>query len=139
MTRSISGPYKYGRSTLKEGWLLKHKPFRDDEAQIISVYPAFKNNNVGKVGADGRLERSSHKENKIQKDMIGGFVCEVLTGPFAGVITNIGPGCMPHDERIALWGTDLVGRTITFKHMKHMGGYTKPRQGRFWRFREGSI
>ena len=135
MTRSLDGPYKYGRSTLREGWLLKHKPFRDDEARIISVYPAFKNNNLGKIGADGRLERSSHKENKTQKEMIGGFVCEVITGPFTGVITNIGPGCMPHRERISLFHDDLVGKIITFKHMKHIGGYTRPRQGRFWRFR----
>jgi len=136
MTRSLTGPYKYGRSTVKEGFLLKHKPFRDDEAEIVSVYPAHQNNNVGVIDVTGRLTRTSHKQNLVQKDMIGGFVGKVLTGPFEGVITNIGPGCMSHIDRMRLYQEDLIGKVITFKHMRHIGGYTKPRQGRFWRFRE---
>jgi DNA ligase-1 len=35
MVRSMNGPYKFGRSTLREGFLVKWKRFKDAEATII--------------------------------------------------------------------------------------------------------
>ena len=35
MVRSLNGPYKFGRSTLREGFLVKWKRFKDAEATII--------------------------------------------------------------------------------------------------------
>ena len=37
MVRSLEGPYKCGRSTVKEGYLLKVKRFEDGEAEILEV------------------------------------------------------------------------------------------------------
>lgn len=39
--RHTTGPYKEGRSTLNERFLLKHKRFTDDEAYIIGMEPLY--------------------------------------------------------------------------------------------------
>lgn len=61
--RSPSGPYKFGRSTAKEGYLLKLKRFKDSEARVLAVEELMHNDNPAKTNELGRTERSSHKEN----------------------------------------------------------------------------
>ena len=45
MVRSLDGRYKNGRSTLREGLLLKVKPWKDSEAEILEVYEMMRNEN----------------------------------------------------------------------------------------------
>lgn len=61
--RDPQGPYKYGRSTAKEGYLLKLKRFKDSEARVLAVEELMHNDNPAKTNELGRTERSSHKEN----------------------------------------------------------------------------
>ena len=37
MLRDPSAPYKYGRSTVRKGYLLKLKRFEDSEAEVIDI------------------------------------------------------------------------------------------------------
>ena len=65
MLRSPTGPYKQGRSTLKEGYLLKVKQFTDAEARVIGFDEKMHNANEADVGELGQTKRSSHAENLI--------------------------------------------------------------------------
>lgn len=71
MIRHPMGKYKYGRSTEKQGWLLKLKRFSDSEAVIIGVVEMMSNQNEAKINALGLTERSSHKENQIPMGTMG--------------------------------------------------------------------
>jgi len=71
MIRDPQGPYKYGRSSTKEGILLKLKRFEDSEAEIIGVQELMKNENEKTTNALGRSERSSHKANMTPMDTMG--------------------------------------------------------------------
>ena len=71
MVRSPKGPYKCGRGTLNEGYLLKVKRFTDAEAIVVGFEELLHNNNVATKDAFGRTERSSHKENKVGAGVLG--------------------------------------------------------------------
>ena len=74
--RSLDSPYKNGRSTMKEGYLLKLKRFLDSEAVILGFEELMNNNNVATKDAFGRSERSSHKANLSNAGTLGALVVE---------------------------------------------------------------
>jgi DNA ligase-1 len=99
MLRSPDGPYKCGRSTVREGYLLKLKRFADSEAVILGLYEQMHNANAAQQDAFGRTKRSSHKDNKIGKATLGAFfVRDVKTG----IEFNIGTG-MNDEFRAWAW------------------------------------
>lgn len=69
--RDPSSPYKFGRSTAKEGYLLKLKRFKDSEARILAVEELMHNGNEAKTNELGRTERSSHKANLVPAGTMG--------------------------------------------------------------------
>lgn len=69
--RSPQGMYKYGRSTAREGYLLKLKRFLDSEAEVLEVVEEMHNGNEATISELGRTKRSSHKENKTGKGRAG--------------------------------------------------------------------
>lgn len=71
MLRSVDGPYKHGRATLKQGWLLKLKRFRDDEAIVVGSVERMHNANVATVNELGLTERSVHKDNMVGRGDLG--------------------------------------------------------------------
>ena len=73
MTRDPNGPYKEGKSTLREQYLLKIKPFTDFEARITGWYEEMENTNEAKRETTGKLRRSSSKVGKVGKGTLGGF------------------------------------------------------------------
>jgi DNA ligase-1 len=74
MVRSLNSPYKNGRSTLREGYLLKLKKFIDSEAEILGFEEKLHNNNVATVDELGHTKRSTHKENMIPANTLGTFI-----------------------------------------------------------------
>lgn len=74
MLRSPEGRYKQGRSTLKEGILLKVKQFVDEEAKIVDFEEKMHNANEATVGELGQTKRSSHQENMIPCGTLGALV-----------------------------------------------------------------
>lgn len=107
MLRDPTGPYKCGRSTRKEGYLLKLKRFADSEAEVIGVVELMHNGNEAKTNALGRTERSTAKAGKRGLDTLGALrVRDVKTG----VEFEIGTGFTAEDRR-ELWSR---ASTITF-------------------------
>jgi DNA ligase 1 len=99
MLRLPDGPYKHGRSTKREGFLLKLKRFCDSEAVVIGVTELMHNGNEATTNALGRTERSSHKANKTGMGVLGALqVRDVNTG----VEFEIGTGFTAED-RLRLW------------------------------------
>lgn len=76
MVRSMNGPYKQGRSTLKEGYLLKIKRFVDEEATIIGFDEKMHNTNEAKVDALGYTERSTSKDGMVGANTLGALVVQ---------------------------------------------------------------
>lgn len=127
MVRSIDGPYKFGRSTEREGYLLKLKRFKDAEAIVIGFYEFMHNDNEAKTNELGRTERSSHKENLRPAGILGGLEVIGTNGEFKGVQFRIGGGWTMAD-RAKLWKdrTGMVNQLAKFKYFP-MGGKDKPR------------
>lgn len=124
MIRSVDGPYKFGRSTVKEGYLLKLKRYRDSDAEIIGTYELMHNGNEAVTNALGRTERSSHQANKTGLDSLGGFE---LRDVHSGVEFRCGTGLTAAD-REQMWGMrdDLIGQIIKYKYFP-VGSKEKPR------------
>ena len=122
MLRHPQGPYKNGRSTLREGWLLKLKTFEDAEGVIIGVQEEMANLNEATVDALGHTKRSTHKEGKVGKGTVGAIRVRVLNGEFEGVEVNIGSG-FTAAQRAEAWNE---GEIVTFKYMSH-GAKDAPR------------
>jgi DNA ligase 1 len=116
MLRAAAGPnsrYKFGRSTTKEGTLLKLKRFTDSEAKIIGMDEEMKNNNVATLDALGHTERSSHKANLVGKGSMGALVCKTDEG----VEFRIGTG-FTAKQRAEMWANQhkYMGKLAKFKH-----------------------
>jgi len=137
MFRSLSGPYKTGRSSEKEGYLLKVKRFEDAEARIESCYEEMENQNVAFTNELGRTARSSHKAGKVGKNQLGGFHVVGVGGRYDGVQFDVPSGAMCHEMRKALWLTqpELVGKLVVYKYFP-TGGDIKPRHPIFKGFRD---
>jgi len=100
MARDPEGPYKFGRSTEKEGYLWKIKRFRDGEARVVRFEEAETNTNEAKKDELGRTKRSSAKAGKVKAGTLGTIVATDLK---TGEEMRIGPGVLKADERKRLW------------------------------------
>ena len=89
MIRSIDGTYKCGRSTLKEGILLKLKRFEDSEAEIIGFTELEHNNNPKEKDELGQSKRSSKQSGKSGANTLGNFLVRDIK---SGVEFEIGTG-----------------------------------------------
>ena len=112
--RDPNAMYKHGRSTAKEGGLIKVKRFSDSEATVLDVEEQMKNNNEKKVNELGRGQRSSHKANKSPKGTLGALVVKDV---HSGVQFNIGTG-FTDNIRDQLWEhkEDLINTTVKYKY-----------------------
>jgi DNA ligase-1 len=135
MIRTPDSPYKCGRSTEREGWLLKIKRFEDAEAVVLDTYEGLTNNNPAEKDAFGRTKRSSSMENKIGRGELGGFVVRHVD---TGVEFRLGYNhVVVGMDRVTLWEqrSSLPGKMIKFKHQPS-GAKEAPRFPKFCGFRE---
>lgn len=131
--RSPDSPYKFGRSTAKENYLLKVKMFKDSEAEVIGFNVKYENQNPATINKLGYAERSSHKENRIEADTLGSLVVKDIN---TGVVFNIGTGF--NDElRSEIWKNQskYAQTMVKYKYMAH-GEKDKPRHPVFLGFRD---
>lgn len=114
--RAIDGRYKFGRSTTKEGLLLKLKRYEDDEAEVIGFTELMSNQNVAKEDAFGRTERSSHKDNMVPKNTLGALIVKDLK---TKIEFQIGTG-FDEQTRKEIWRNQnqLLGKIAKYKHFK---------------------
>ena len=110
--RSPDAPYKMGRSTVKEGYLLKLKRFVDSEALVIGFEERMHNGNEAVTSELGRTKRSSHKAGKRGRGDLGALVCRSSEG----VEFSIGTG-FNDAEREAFWANrdQFLGKFAKFK------------------------
>jgi len=129
--RHPEAPYKYGRSTTKEGYLLKLKRFTDSEFEVVGFEERLHNGNEAKLDELGRMKRSSHKENKSGLGDLGALV---LQGD--GFTFSCGTG-FDDATRKYLWAirSTLIGRMAKIKHFE-VGAKIAPRHPVFLGFRD---
>ena len=124
MIRSPYGMYKFGRSTVREGHLLKLKRFCDSEAEVLECLELEHNDNVAEKNELGRTKRSSHKAGKRAGGTLGALrVRDVKTG----VEFQIGSGFTEQD-RNELWTVraELPGSFVKYSYFP-TGSKDKPR------------
>ena len=131
--RSPDSPYKEGRSTVKEGFLLKIKRFADAEATVIGFEELMHNANA--LGNDelGYSKRSSAKEGLIPAGTLGALVVKMN-----GITFNIGSG-FDDKTRQEIWDNQnkYIGKLVTFKYFQ-TGMKDAPRFPCFKGFRDES-
>lgn len=133
MIRSLTGKYKFGRSTFNQGWLLKFKRFVDSEAEILGFTEQLHNTNAAVINGMGLTERSGHKDNMIGNGKLGALeVRDLITG----VVFEIGTG-FTNAERLDIWANRsfFIGSFIKYQHFA-VGGYDKPRFPSYKGFRD---
>lgn len=120
--RSLDGKYKQGRSTFKEGYLLKLKRFYDDEATVLGFEEKLTNVNAKEVDERGYTKRSSKKEGLIPANTLGSLQVE-----WNGVVFNIGSG-FTDEQRKDIWDNQdkYLGKLVTFKYQE-TSSYGVPR------------
>jgi len=133
MLRDPNGPYKSGRSTLKQGWLMKMKRFVDDEAIIVGFTERMHNANEPTISALGYQERSSHKANQVPTASLGAFIVQAKEK--WSTTFKVGSG-FDEAQRFEFWieREKLLGTTIKFKYQP-IGVKDLPRQPIFLGFR----
>ena len=130
--RDPNARYKEGRSTIREGWMVKIKRFEDAEAEIIGFEEELANTNEATLDERGYTKRSNAKAGMIPKGTLGALICRDLK---TGVEFSVGGG-FSADERMLFWASriNLKGQIITYKHLP-TGAKDKPRHTGFVAFR----
>jgi len=135
MVRSVNGPYKCGRSSSKEGYLLKIKRFEDSEAEIIGFEEQMHNTNEAEEDNFGRTKRSRVAEGLVPAGILGTFTVRDVN---TKVTFSIGTG-LNNSQRVVFWKqkTSLLGKVIKYKYQP-TGILEAPRFPVFLGFRDPS-
>lgn len=122
--RSPSAPYKYGRSTVNEGYLLKVKRFEDSEAEIIGFEEEMFNGNEAQTNELGRTKRSTASAGLSGKNTLGAFLVRDV---HTGVEFSVGTG-LNALQRGVFWQRqdDYLGKLVKYKYFP-VGVKDKPR------------
>ena len=131
MLRHLEGKYKQGRSTLRQGWLVKIKFFSDAEGTVIGFKERTHNANEAKKNAIGKTDRSTNKENMIPMDTLGALILDTEWGEL-----RVGTG-FDDITRQEIWNdrAKYMGATVTFTYQPS-GAKTLPRFPVFKGFRK---
>jgi DNA ligase-1 len=129
MIRSVDGPYKFGDSTEREQYLVKRKPFVDEECEIIGFEEQLQNTNEL---IDG--ERSGHLAGLVGKNTLGKFL--VKSDKWGEFAVGTGQG-LTKELRQQIWDDSdrYLGKLIKFKYQDY-GIKNKPRLPIFLGFRD---
>lgn len=132
--RTPTGPYKWGRSTFKEGYLIKLVRTFTSEAEVLGFEERMHNANVATVDARGYTKRSSHQEGLVGLDTLGALlVRDVHTDAHFKIGTGDG---WDDAWRLEVWQNrpKYLGRYQKYKH-KPCGAKDLPRHpvGLGWR------
>lgn len=96
IVRDPRGKYKSGRSTVKEGGLLRIKPFDDCEILITGVIEGKTNLNEATISATGKTKRSTHAANKVDNGKVGTILGRLLQD----IVVNNGERTLPKDTPV---------------------------------------
>jgi DNA ligase-1 len=80
MIRTPGSPYKCGRSTEREGYLLKIKRFEDAEAVVLDTYEGMSNHNAAEKDAFGAANSADSSLNTWRRASSSGWVTTMSSG-----------------------------------------------------------
>lgn len=122
MIRSVNGPYKYGRSTTRQGYLLKLKRFQDSEGTIIGFKELQHNTNEEQIDKLGHTKRAHKKAGMVAGNTLGSFIVQDGDKVF-----NVATG-MTEEERQNYWNTkdSMLGKLVKYK-FQEFGSKNLPR------------
>lgn len=125
MVRDPQGPYKHGRSTAREGWLMKLKRFEDGEAEVIGFVERQHNTNAAQVSELGLTKRSHARAGLVGNNALGALQVRDLV---TGIEFEIGTG-FDEDQRRTFWENRayIAGRVAKYRHFAASGVKEKPR------------
>ena len=128
MLRLLSSPYKHGRATLNEGYLLKLVRFHTAEAVITGYYEQEENGNFAISDQYGKTKRSSSQDMKFLKGTLGGFYVRGLVKGVEQDFKISGGKKWTDIFRARVWRDreSYIGRTITYTY-KVIGTDKRPR------------
>lgn len=143
--RGIGVLHKQGRSTNREGGLLRIKRFAEAEAIVRFVTEGQENGNEAQENELGQTFRTSHQENMAANGQVGNLICEVLedfiddsgaTLMKQRQVITVAAGCLDVRQRKYYFENqgDIVGQVIKFKFFPK-GIKDKPRFPTFQSFR----
>lgn len=131
--RTPDSPYKCGRSTLREQYLMKYKRFEDSEFEVLDFIELRHNENVAEQDAFGRTKRSHKTAGKIAGGTLGALLVKDI---HHGWEFEIGTGWTAA-ERQEIWDNKKKyrGKIGNYKYQKH-GFKDKPPAASFqgWRY-----
>jgi len=131
--RDPNGPYKCGRSSEKEGWLLKLKRFVDSEAVIIGLEEMMHNENEIEVNELGKNKRSLKKAGMVPANTLGNFIVRDVV---SNIEFKIGTG-LTQDLKKEIWDNKekYINKIVKYKYQS-IGIKIAPRMPVFLGFRE---
>lgn len=137
--RRMNSPYKCGKSTLKESYMLKVKRYEDAEAVVTGFERLYHNHNEATLDERGQTKRSHKKANMIASETLGAFHVTNLTESNSvdvGVEFKIGTG-MTEEQRTQFWNQrdHLLGKIVKYKYFP-VGVKCAPRHPVFLGFRD---
>lgn len=111
--RDPHAAYKQGRSSAREGILLKMKRFKDAEATVIGFCEKMHNANEATISETGHTRRSGHKANLVPLGTLG-----AITVIYDGMTFNIGTG-FTAAECQEIWNNKehFMGKLAKFKFL----------------------
>lgn len=131
--RDITSPYKFGRSTLKEEYMLKVKPYETFDSRIIDVIQATEVNPDAekKINELGRSVTSRKKDDRILVEKACAFQVT-----YDGYLVKVSLA-MTDEEKKEVWKNKekYIGKMIEYKGML-VGSKDVPRHPVFVRFRD---
>lgn len=135
MVRSLESPYKCGRSTFNQGFLIKIKRFVDSEAIILNLEEKMHNENEATKDELGHTKRSSAKDGLVPAGTLGTLIVRDIHDNRE---FRIGTGVGLDDKlRQAIWDDQksYIGKIIKYKYQE-VGTVDKPRIPSFQGFRD---
>lgn len=130
MLRHPGGPYKFGRSTLSEHYLLKLKRYDTDSAVVIGFEEEMENQNEATRSATGRIKRSKRAEGLVGKGTLGALIARATSGQFEGKEFNVTG--FTHELKAEIWKNrdKYLGKPFKFDHFP-IGAKDRPRHPTF--------
>lgn len=134
--RTFDSPYKCGRSTLREQYLVKLSRYLTAEATIIGFIEQQENCNTVKHNAIGNMDRSSSQSRLFGKNTLGSLLVKNEIGEFS-IGTGVG---LDNKLRQDIWDNQdkYLGKTIVYKYKPH-GQKNLPRSPIFKGFRKPEL
>jgi DNA ligase 1 len=126
-------PYKFGRSTVNEGYLLKHKRFLDSEAEVLGWTPLYVNKEESEINELGYKFKHRRKGNLTETEAIGSFQVRDI---YSGIEFDVPTSKMTKIEKEHYYtiADSLISKIINYKYQKVE--LNKPRFPTFRGFRD---